>query len=217
MIDRLHYITQEGPNGESHAEMAYRACSSGVRWVQLRIKNSDYREVYHQAKEALQICHDHGAKLIINDYVDIACELDADGVHLGQQDEDIEVARRQLKGKIIGGTANTFDQVLSLLNNNVDYIGLGPFRFTFSKEKLSPVLGLDGYKEIISQLAKDRLNVPIIGIGGILPDDIPPLRYAGVYGIAVASLINQSSDPTGIVKEINKKLNEEISYKGQGI
>lgn len=193
-ISRLHYITQEIP-GKTHWQLAEKACAAGVGWVQLRIKNSSHDEWLDIALKTLAVCKKYGSKLIINDNVDIARESKADGIHLGKTDMDPTLARKLLGDDvIIGGTANTFDDIKNLDEKRVDYIGLGPFRFTATKEKLSPVLALAGYQRLMRQCALHKINIPVIAIGGILREDVIPLLQTGVYGVAVASSIGMARD-----------------------
>jgi thiamine-phosphate pyrophosphorylase len=188
-ISRLHYITQEVPC-KSPWQLADEACRGGARWVQLRIKNKSYDEWMDAALKTLAVCRKYGSKLIINDNVDIAKESKADGVHLGKTDMDLSMARKVLgEDVIIGGTANTFDDIKKLAGKRVDYIGLGPFRFTTTKEKLSPLLSLEGYRRIMDQCASEKISIPVIAIGGILKEDVMPLLQTGAYGVAVASSI----------------------------
>jgi thiamine-phosphate pyrophosphorylase len=126
----------------------------------------------------------------VNDNITIAQLAGADGVHLGKEDMQPDEAREILDGNfIIGGTANTMDDVRRLNNMKVDYIGLGPFRFTTTKTNLSPVLGVNGYAEIMQQCAGENISIPIIAIGGIQWNDIEVLMQAGVDGLAVSSAI----------------------------
>lgn len=206
MIDRLHYITQAGPNGESHAAMAERACKAGVRWVQLRIKNASEKELLEQAQLCRQVTAAFGATLLINDHVAVAKAVDADGVHLGKEDMDHAEARKILGNKIIGGTANTYEDVTALIARGVDYVGLGPFRFTQTKANLSPILGLEGYQQIIEQLHAAKLQLPIVAIGGLQPEDVPALRNVGLHGVAVAAVINSARDPAQVIAQLNSAL-----------
>ena len=139
---------------------------------------------------------------IINDNVELAKEIEADGVHLGRADRNPAEAR-EISGDdfIIGGTANTFDDIVSLLEQGVDYIGLGPFRFTETKKNLSPVLGLEGIKNIVETYRRTSLRqIPVIAIGGIKLNDVEDLIKAGVHGIAVSSAINISEDKLAITQ-----------------
>ena len=104
---------------------------------------------------------------------------------------EVQAARSIVgSGKIIGGTANTLHHVIKRHEEQCDYIGLGPFRFTATKEKLSPVLGLGGYVDIMSQLQSRHITIPVFAIGGIQQDDIEPILKTGVYGVALSGLIS---------------------------
>jgi thiamine-phosphate pyrophosphorylase len=153
------------------------------------------------------LCQEYLATFIINDNVHLTQQLDADGVHLGLSDMNIEEARAILgETKIIGGTANTFEDVLQKTSENCDYIGLGPFQFTTTKEKLSPILGLEGYRSIISQMKAKNIQIPVYAIGGIGFENIESLMETGIYGIAVSGLITQSKNPSELITQLNEKL-----------
>jgi thiamine-phosphate pyrophosphorylase len=204
VISTLHYISQELP---SHQQAIEEACEAGVKWVQLRVKNTDEATWLAEAKACKAICQQHGATFILNDNIQIAKLVGADGVHLGKQDISPAEARKILgNDMIIGGTANTFEDIQHLVAQGVDYIGLGPFRFTSSKDNLSPIVGLAGYQTIVAQCKAANINIPIIAIGGILVDDIASILSVGIHGIAVASLINEAENKKKIVAEINEVL-----------
>jgi thiamine-phosphate pyrophosphorylase len=200
-ISNLHFIT-------TSAEQAEQACAGGVRWVQLRLKNTPYAEWKQRALEIQQVCQRYGATLIINDNPQVAQEIGADGVHLGQQDMPADNARSILgPDYIIGGTANTFADIERLVAAGVDYIGLGPFRFTTTKEKLSPILGMEGYSAIMDQCLTAGLDVPIIAIGGIQNDDVALLMSTLVHGIAVSGAIGSAIEPTAAAKQLVEHVN----------
>lgn len=176
--------------------MAEDACIGGVDWVQLRLKNIPDKE-YRKAALAVQaVCKKFGTVLIINDNPQVALAIRADGVHLGKEDMNPLAARKLLGDRfIIGCTANTLDDVIRLSAMPIDYIGLGPLRFTDTKQNLSPVLGMDGYKAIFAALKEQGIkHPPIIGIGGIKEKDVPGLLAAGLHGIAVAAAISAGRD-----------------------
>lgn len=188
-ISRLHFIA-------ATPAQAAQACAGGVRWVQLRVKDAPYTVWKQVALETQRICRDYGATLIINDNPQIAQEIGADGVHLGQQDMPPDDARAILGDDfVVGGTANTLADVGRLAAAGVSYIGLGPFRFTTTKQNLSPLLGLEGYRYLLAQCRAAGIAVPIIGIGGVLLADVPALRAAGLHGVAVSGGIAQAADP----------------------
>jgi thiamine-phosphate pyrophosphorylase len=206
-ISPLHYITQDLP-GKSHPELVRNACMAGVVWVQLRIKNKPYDEWLNIAEQVVSVCRNYNVRLIINDNVSIAGAIKADGVHLGKTDMSPLDARKKLGDNvIIGGTANTFEDIKILASAGVDYIGLGPYRFTTTKENLSPLLGLERYKSITEQCRKNGITIPIIAIGGIKIEDVNLLMESGVYGIAVSSAINKSTTITETVKQFQKSIN----------
>ncbi|MCL5029475.1 MAG: thiamine phosphate synthase [Bacteroidetes bacterium] len=208
MISRLHYITQDIPNF-THYELVEEACKGGADWIQLRVKNSSYNEWKELAFKTKKVCNNYNAKLIINDNVDIAKTVNADGVHLGKNDMPSAEARKILGNNfIIGGTANTFEDVERLNQTGVDYIGVGPFRYTTTKEKLSPILGLDGYQNILNKCRDKDIKIPIIAIGGIRPEDISSLFQTGIYGIAVSSAINSAKDKSLVTKQFLEKISK---------
>ncbi len=190
-LPRLHFITRD-VHGIDHPKLAREACKGYIDLVQLRIKNKGFREIKALAKKTFEIADMYNAKLIINDQVDLAVEIGAHGVHLGKHDMHPLKARKILGDEvIIGGTADSFEMIKEL-HGIVDYIGLGPFRFTQTKSDLSPVLGLQGYKTILQQCRKEKIDIPIIGVGGIKINDIEPIMQAGLYGVAVSSALAQS-------------------------
>lgn len=195
MIHKVQYISQ-GETPENHLENIRKACVSGASWVQLRLKNYEATTLLETAKKARAITTCFQAKLIINDHYKIAKEVKADGVHLGKTDECPLVVRAFLGTSLmIGGTANTFQDCTLLLDKKVDYIGLGPYQFTKTKKNLSPVLGVEGYKNILKML---QTETPIIAIGGIALEDVPKIIRTGIYGIAVSSTI--TNDVASIAK-----------------
>ncbi len=195
-IASLHYITQNLPT-VPHWEQAEKACLGGVKWVQLRVKNTPYEQWKEIALKTQAVCKRFHAKLIINDNFQLAHEIGADGVHLGKTDPS-PVDARVLLGDaiIIGGTANTIDDIRNLHKAGVNYIGCGPYRFTKTKENLSPIVGLEGYKALIKQCREEGLTLPIVGIGGIQLEDVALLKEIGLYGVAVSSMINLAENPT---------------------
>lgn len=180
------------------------AVNGGCKWIQLRMKNATREEIVEVATKAKDICKEHECILVIDDYVDLAKELALDGVHLGKTDMDPTEARKFLGEEfIIGVTANTFDDIEAVRHLDIDYLGLGPFRFTQTKEKLSPVLRLDGYKEIIARKKASSISLPVVAIGGIKYDDIEDIMSTGVDGIAVSGSLINAEDMTS---ETNKMI-----------
>ncbi|MCG8323309.1 MAG: thiamine phosphate synthase [Cytophagales bacterium] len=205
-ISRLQYITQENKQS-GHLDCVENACEAGCDWVQLRVKNRPDEQYLKIARTALALCKKAGSKLIINDNVSVAKEIRADGVHLGKDDMPPGEARKILGSDfIIGATANTFEDLEKSVDAGVDYIGLGPFRYTNTKERLSPILGLEGFHKIIHQTQMAGIDIPVIAIGGILTENIEPIMQTGIYGIAVSGLITHATDPKKTVSFIKEKL-----------
>ena len=193
-----HYTEQY-----SYLDSVRIALEGGCRWIQLRMKDASTEEILPIAKEALTLCREYEATFIIDDHVELAKQVKADGVHLGKSDMPIAEARRILgKDFIIGGTANTFEDVLGHHKAGADYIGCGPFRFTTTKKNLSPVLGLEGYRRIVWQMKEAGIHLPIVAIGGITEADIPELMQTGVNGIALSGSILRAKNPIEEMKKI---------------
>ncbi len=168
----------------------------GGTWVQLRMKDAEDAEVIAIGKQLRQLCDEYRATLIIDDYVHLVDIIHADGVHLGKNDMSPSEARSLLGDKaIIGGTANTFADIERLVAQGVNYIGLGPFRFTTTKKGLSTTLGLEGYEAIKKQCVTANIHTPIVAIGGIDPTDIAPILAIGIEGIALSGTILNAPDP----------------------
>ncbi|MDE7457108.1 MAG: thiamine phosphate synthase [Prevotella sp.] len=191
----LQFISHH--NGRySYLDSIRLALDGGCRWVQLRMKEATHEEARNVALKAQRMCAEAGAKFIIDDRVALVKELQADGVHLGKNDMPIAEARALLgNGYIIGGTANTFDDVKAHAEAGADYIGCGPFRFTTTKKGLAPILGLQGYRDIVRQMTEAGIRLPIVAIGGITAADIPSIMQTGVTGVALSGAVLNASDP----------------------
>lgn len=208
MISTLHYISQSSP-AASHAENIQAACDAGCNWIQLRIKQTTETAILPIAFRVKKICEQYDATLIINDYPSVAVAVGAAGVHVGKNDMTVAEARH-ITGPdmIIGGTANTAADILQHVQDGASYVGLGPFRFTTTKQNLSPILGLGGYMAIMEQLRQQEIAVPVIAIGGILLPDIATIKQTGVHGIAASGLVTHATDKTLTVKQIFEQLNQ---------
>ena len=181
------------------------ALEGGCRWIQLRMKDTPTEDILPIAKETLTLCRQYEATFIIDDHVELAKQIKADGVHLGKLDMPITEARSILgKNFIIGGTANTLEDIRMHYEAGADYIGCGPFRFTTTKKNLSPVLGLEGYREILRKMRMEGIDLPIVAIGGIEKEDIPSLMGTGITGIALSGSILRAKHPKEEMKEIIK-------------
>ena len=198
----LQYISHFTPQ-ISYAEGIRMALEGGCRWIQLRMKDAPAEEIIACAEEVLPLCRRHGAKFLLDDHVELVRQLGADGVHLGKNDMPVDEARKILGPDIIiGGTANTIEDIIRLHKQGADYIGCGPFRFTTTKKNLSPILGLDGYKSIVLKMKELGIDLPIVAIGGITVEDIPAVMGTGVSGIALSGAILGALDPVEMTARI---------------
>ena len=185
----------------SYIDSARLALEGGCKWVQLRMKDADREQIYNTALQVKVLCQQYGATFIIDDHVELAKAVGADGVHLGKMDMPIAEARKLLGDKfLIGGTANTFQDVKNHYEAGADYIGCGPLRYTSTKSNLSPILGYDGYRKIIEQMQDAQIDIPIVAIGGIVETDIAKLMQIGLDSIALSSSILRAENP---IKEMN--------------
>ena len=197
----------------SYTDSAKIALEGGCRWIQLRMKDVSEAILEHHALIIQEMCKEYGATFIIDDNVHLVKKINADGVHLGKNDMPITEARRILGDDfIIGGTVNTFEDILKITNSlsstansqrpMVNYFGCGPFRFTHTKQKLSPILGIEGYKEIVKKKLEQNIDIPIVAIGGITNADIPHILETEIDGIALSSSILKAENPIEEMKNI---------------
>ncbi len=202
---KLQFITHF-TDRYSYLDSAMMALEGGCRWIQLRMKDADEAEIERTARQILPECRRRGAVFIIDDHVELVKRVGADGVHLGKNDMPVDEARRILGDEfIIGGTANTFEDIQRLAAQGADYIGCGPFRFTTTKKNLAPMLGIEGYENIVSLMKTHGINLPIVAIGGITYDDIPRIMSTGVTGIAISGSVLRADNP---VEEMKRMVNQ---------
>lgn len=181
---------------------ARMALEGGCRWIQLRMKGATDEEVVEAAAQIQPLCKQHDAVFVLDDRVHLVEPTKADGVHLGRNDMPIAEARATLGEQlIIGGTANTIDDIERIAREGADYIGCGPFRFTTTKERLAPTLGLDGYRRLVGEMEARGITLPIVAIGGITLADVPAIIETGVDGIALSGAVLNAQDP---VEEMRK-------------
>lgn len=206
---KLQFITHP-MEGMTMTEEVAPVLRGGCRWIQLRHKDASPEELINEGTVIAELCRQYSAIFILDDHVELVNRVGADGVHLGKNDMSVAQARRLLgPHKIIGATANSFEDIMAAAQDGADYIGLGPFRFTTTKEKLSPVLGIRGYNEIIRRCREEGINIPIVAIGGIEQADIQPIMETGVNGIAISGMIRNASDPAAATQAIAAVLENE--------
>jgi len=205
---RLQFITHS-TDRYTYEESARLALEGGCRWVQLRMKGAEESDRVACALRVQAMCRAVGATFIVDDDVLLARRIGADGVHLGKEDMPIAEARAILgEGVIIGATVNSFEDFEAHINGSLpDYFGCGPFRFTTTKKRLAPTLGIEGYRSIISRMHERDITIPIVAIGGITKDDIPKILATGIGGIALSGSVLQADNPVNEMQEIVSIIN----------
>jgi len=204
-VGRFHVLTDTVLQCRlSHVELTELAIAGGADTVQFRQKGGATREMIRAAEQMQALCKRSGVTFVVNDRVDVAIASHADGVHLGQDDFPIPLARKLLgAGAIIGGSASSLEEARKCLLEGADYVGFGPVYATTSKEDAAPAGGLGLLKQIV-----EAIPLPIIAIGGITRDNMPPVIRAGVHGIAVISAVCCQEDP----KEAAKCLRDLLEF-----
>ena len=200
----LQFITHQ-TDKYSYYDSARLALEGGCRWIQLRMKEATPEALEMEALRIQALCKSHGATFIIDDQVELVKKLKAGGVHVGKNDMPVSEVRKILgKEFIVGGTANTLEDIRMHYQAGASYIGCGPFRFTTTKKNLSTILGLEGYRNIVAGMKAENMDIPIVAIGGITIEDIPAILNTGVTGIALSGGILNAADP---VEETRKIIN----------
>ncbi len=191
-IGRLHVLTDfHLQQQRSHADLARLAVRGGADTVQFRQKHGGIQNILIEARKVAKVCRDASVPLIVDDRIDVAQAIDAEGAHLGQQDFPIDEARAILgPDAIIGATATKTDQVVEAYEMGADYVGFGPVFPTTSKRNPKSVKGTEGVRE-----ASEAVPIPIIAIGGITHDRVRPTLEAGAHGVAVLSAICTAKSP----------------------
>jgi len=192
MIDYgLCIITADMPElKRTHVDVARESILGGATMVQLRDKNAGTREILEAALEIRDFTKRAGIPFIVNDRIDIAVAAGSDGVHLGQEDMPVDVARRILgRTRIIGISATNLEEAIEAQSRGADYLGVGPIFATPSKEDAAEPMGPAGLAEI-----RKQVRIPIVAIGGITEENAGEVIAAGADGIAVISAVAGASD-----------------------
>lgn len=202
-IGRLHLLTDTVLQSRfSHVDLTRLAIAGGADTIQLRQKTGTTREMIEVAREMKRVCTAAGVTFIVNDRLDVAIAGGADGVHLGQDDFPIQLARTLLGGdRVIGGSAGTLEEALKCQSEGADYVGCGPVYPTTSKHDAGPAGGLSLLKEVMT-----RISLPVIAIGGITEKNAPEVMALGIHGIAVISAVCCQLDPEGAAKTIRRAM-----------
>lgn len=220
-LDNYHRLTRRWRLGAGRLQLisdgdpavAESFLRAGGRWIQLRMKDAAPDAVALRGGELSSLCASCGAVMLLNDRPQGVRAAGACGVHLGRTDMPPAEARRLLgEGAIIGATANTLDDILALDPETVDYIGLGPYRYTTTKQNLAPLLGVAGYRRIMAEMRARGLTIPVVAIGGIEPTDAPEILAAGVDGLAISGAIAHADDPARATEAFLKALDQAATH-----
>ncbi len=202
-IGKLHVITDTFLQSRfSHFELAELAIKGGADTIQFRQKTGSTKEMIANSQRIKHLCAEAGVSFVVNDRLDVAIAVDADGVHLGQDDFPIPLARKILpEDTLIGGSASTLEEVRKCVEEGADYVGFGPVFPTSSKDDAGPVSGIKKLKEVV-----DAFSVPIIAIGGITPENTREVLETGAAGLAVISAVCCAEDPKEATRNLLKAL-----------
>ena len=206
-ISKFHYLTQDLPD-RSHAEQAEIACKAGANWIQYRCFSKSDAELINEIHHVASICDDWGATLILTDHYHLLGQVDAQGVHLEDMNADFNSIRDIITDeKTLGASANSIGDIRRIhASAAVDYIGCGPFSLTKTKPNDYPLLGLQGYLEIVKEMKELGVDLPLLAVGGIKFEDTEHLINTGIYGIAVSAAVNLAQDPAQALKDFYKKI-----------
>jgi thiamine-phosphate pyrophosphorylase len=212
-IGKLHVLTDTGSQDRhDHPALARLAIAGGADTIQLRDKRATTRELVEIAREVGKICRRAGVPLVINDRVDVSQAADADGVHLGQDDFPISLAREILgPDRIIGGSATSVAQATEAMWAGADYVGIGSIYATSSKPDAGSPVGVAHLREVAS-----AIEIPVIAIGGVTAERVAELLEAGAQGVAVIRAVVGAPDPQAAVAELQRAIATALGSKAQG-
>lgn len=206
-ISKIHYLTQDLQT-KSHLEQVMAACEAGANWIQYRCLTKSDDELIEEIHPLAAVCDDWGATLIVTDHYHLLDKADIQGVHMEDMNADFVAIREHIGDeKTLGGSANTFVQIKHGFETGaVDYFGCGPFALTLTKPNNYPPLGVQGYHDIVEQMQKHQIDIPVLAVGGVAVGDVEALLQTGIYGIAVSAAVNLAADPKLAFKEMYKKV-----------
>jgi thiamine-phosphate pyrophosphorylase len=201
-VPPLYLITDRlACGGRPLVDVVHAATAAGVRWVQYREKSLTRRARYEEALRLRRLTREAGAALIINDELDLAVAVEADGLHLGQEDLPLPVARQWLgTGRLIGVSTHTMEEARRASDEGADYIAVGPIFATTTKAVRAPV-GCNAIHRV-----RAMTGIPLIAIGGITPENIGETLRAGAVGAAVISALCGAADVSAVVAAFNRSI-----------
>ncbi|MEO5912388.1 MAG: thiamine phosphate synthase [Pelobium sp.] len=205
-ISKFHYLTQDLPQ-RSHTEQVQMACEAGAGWIQYRCLSKSDEEMLNELHTIASICDDWGTTLMVTNHFHLLPLADIQGVHMEDMDIDLREIREIIGGnKTLGASANTYEQVVNHIQHTADYVGCGPFGESLTKPNSFAHFGIKGYQDMVENLKKNKLEIPLIAVGGIALENVGTLLETGIYGIAVSGAINISNNPVEAYKAFHQKV-----------
>ena len=206
-ISSFHYTTHDLP-GRSHVEQTITACEAGANWIQYRCFNKTEEEMIAELHQVAAVCDDWGATLILTDHYQLLDRVDAQGVHIEDMMADLKSIREWITDeKTFGTSATSFADIERIAASQViDYVGCGPFSVTSTKPNDYPLLGVTGYRKIVSQMIENDIHIPLLAVGGIQIEDVNDLMNTGIHGIAVSAAVYLADNPAEAIKAFRNRL-----------
>jgi thiamine-phosphate pyrophosphorylase len=200
------YFIMGSPNcRQEPAEVLKEAIAGGITIFQFREKGEGAlkgAEKYALAKQLQTICKEHKIPFIVNDDIDLAIEIGADGVHVGQEDEPVKTVRERIGDKILGVSVHTEEEAITAIQGGADYFGIGPIFPTTTKEDAKPAKG----PVLIQELRQKGYTIPIVGIGGITIDNAASVVEAGADGVSIITAISHAESPREAARALRKNV-----------
>ncbi len=209
---RVYVITHAGFRGRSHEEVARAALAGGATLLQLRDKQASARSLVETARRLVALARPEGIPVVVNDRVDVALAAGADGVHVGEEDLAVGDARRILgPHAVVGASAGTVEEAVQAQRDGADYVGVGPVFPTGTKPDAGAAIGLEGLSRIAG-----AVRIPVVGIGGITPDNAAEVVRAGAAGVAVISAVADAEDMVEATRRLRQAVDAALPLRGGG-
>lgn len=204
----VYFIMGTANSTRQPLDVVNEAIQGGITMFQFREKGEKAlqgEEKKQLARQIQALCQEANVPFIVNDDVQLAIDLDADGVHVGQEDTNAQDVRQRIGNKILGVSTHNLDEVKQAMKDGADYVGMGPVYPTETKKDTRSVQGVS----LITEVRRHGLQIPIVGIGGITYDNAAPVIQAGADGVSIISAISQSTDPKKAAEKLKSLVEEE--------
>ena len=207
---RVYVITDRSFRGRTHEQVARAALRGGATAVQLRDKQATGRELLQWARQLRDLTRAAGVLFLVNDRVDVALAVHADGVHVGQEDVPVADARQLMgPGRVVGASAGNVEEALQAEQASADYLGVGPVFPTATKPDAGEAIGVDGLRRIVQ-----AVRLPVVAIGGIPADNAGQAIRAGAVGVAVISAVAAADDMVAATRQLREAVDAALRERG---